>query len=125
MEKGECSHCGPMSDSSVHKQETATGRKCGGAIRFRQLPNGKLAPINENDGEFHKQSCKVALWHRKGDPDISPSFVTNPINVTTYQGSTPPWEFPTWQWIAPADEAKKQRGLSKNGYLELPLAKAS
>ncbi len=111
--EGECSHCGPMSDAPAHEQKPTTCRKCGGAIRFRRLPNGKLAPINDNDGEFHRQSCKVALWHRKGEPDVSPPFVTSGIGARLYQGRRPPWSYSSWRWVDPGDEAKKRRWLSR------------
>ncbi len=123
-EDDECPRCGPLSVVAGEQKAVACNR-CGGLIRFRRLPNGRLAPVNDNDGKFHKQSCKVVLWHRKGEPDISPPFVTPGIGAKLYTGSTPPWEFDTWEWLDSADEAKKQQWLSDSGYAELPLAEAS
>ncbi len=129
-EKGECRHCGLMSPSLMREQKTATCWKCGLGIRWRHLPSGKFCPENLG-GSDHWDICSETAW--KNAPESvktarlakHPPLKTHGIRPKLYRGEKPPWEFDTWAWIDPADEAKKQKWLSDNGYLELLLAKAS
>ncbi len=40
------------------------------------------------------------------------------IGAKLYAGKRPPWKFLTWQWVDPADEARKREWLVANGYAE-------
>ncbi len=119
-----------MSPSLTREQKTATCRKCGLEIRWRHLPSGKFCPENLDGGD-HWGLCSETVWRNASGLVKAarlarhPPFKTRGIRPKLYGVKTPPWEFDTWAWVDPADEARKREWLAADGYLELPLAKAS
>ncbi len=84
--------------------------------RWRRLPSGKFCPENL-DGSDHWDVCRETT--RRGEPVyVSPGIVTPGIGAALYTGKRPPWAFPTWRWVDPADQEKHDRWLAANGYAE-------
>ncbi len=100
-------------------------RKCGLEVRWRRLPSGKLCP-ESLDHSDHWDVCSETAWRnapasvRAARLRKHPPFKTRGIRPKLYRGRRPPWEFPAWQWVDPADQEKHDRWLAANGYAEAP-----
>ncbi len=111
-------------------RKTFPCKKCGLEVRWRRLPSGKFCPENL-DGSDHWDICSETAWRNASESARAarlskhPPFTTRGVGTMLYRGQRPPWAFPTWRWVDPADQEKHDRWMVANGYGEPLKGKAA